>query len=39
VKSSVPANSKKVELVPVCGARSIVVSGGALSAGSRISHS
>jgi hypothetical protein len=39
VKSSVPANSKNAELVPVCGARSMVVSGGALSAGSRTSHS
>ena len=39
VRLSVPANSKIVELEPVSGARSRVVSGGTLSFWSRTSHS
>jgi hypothetical protein len=35
----VPVNSKVVELLPEAGARSIDVSGGAVSSGSTISHS
>ena len=39
VWSSVPLNSKIVELLPFAGARSSVVSGGVSSKGSSTSHS